>query len=58
MGGSREVYFLTSLALLFGFYAIMEFIFIKETKQYISTTIILIIVLVIMFNLDQFPLLD
>ncbi|MDF1509908.1 DUF4181 domain-containing protein [Robertmurraya sp. DFI.2.37] len=48
-------YFTTYLALLFGYQAVMEFIFIKSSRQYISTTILLIIVLVVVFNLNRYP---
>ncbi|WP_458414875.1 DUF4181 domain-containing protein [Schinkia sp. CFF1] len=45
-----KLYWMTYLALLFGFQAIMEFIYIKDSKQYISTTILLILGLFIMYN--------
>ncbi len=51
----RMFYFTIYLALLFGYQALMELIFIKKSKQYISTAVLLIIVLVIIFNLESFP---
>lgn len=48
-------YFTVYLALLFGYQAVMEFIFIKRSRQYISTAILLIIVLVVVFNLNKYP---
>lgn len=53
----RMTYFIIYLALLFGYQTIMEFMFIKESRQYISTAILLIIVLVIMYNLENYPFL-
>ncbi|WP_404451870.1 DUF4181 domain-containing protein [Virgibacillus necropolis] len=53
-----KFYWMTYLALLIGFQVIMEFIFIKESKQYISTTLLLILCLVVMYNIDNFPFLD
>ena len=50
----RMSYWMICLAFLFGFQAIMEYIFIKESRQYISTTILLIIILFIVYNLDIF----
>ena len=50
-----KLYWMIHLTLLLGFRAIMEFIFIKESKQHISTTIILIFGLIIMYNIDKFP---
>lgn len=50
----RMFYFTIYLALLFGYQALMEFIFIKKSKQYISTAILLSIVLIII-NLESFP---
>lgn len=47
---------LVFLALLLGYQAIMEFIFIKESKQYISTAITLILTLVISYMLlNNYP---
>ncbi len=61
MMGSSDLqnitYFTIYLVLLSGYQAIMEFIFIKKSRQYISTTILLIILLVIMFNFDKYPFL-
>ncbi|WP_411830072.1 DUF4181 domain-containing protein [Metasolibacillus meyeri] len=47
----RMFYLIIYLVLLLGYHAIMEFTFIKESRQYISTIILLIIVLVIKFYL-------
>lgn len=53
-----KFYLISYLTSSLGFQAIMEFIFLKETKQYISTTIVLILGLIVMYNLDHFPFLD
>ncbi|MFC7321662.1 DUF4181 domain-containing protein [Halobacillus campisalis] len=42
------------LSLLLGFQAVLEFIYIKESKQYINTTFILIMVLILVYNMDYF----
>ncbi|MBD7966698.1 DUF4181 domain-containing protein [Paenibacillus gallinarum] len=54
----RMSYWMTYLAFLFGFQAIMEYIFIKESRQYISTIILLIMVLLIVYNIDYYPFKD
>ncbi|WP_345240357.1 DUF4181 domain-containing protein [Pontibacillus salipaludis] len=48
-----KLYFMTYITFLFGFQAIMEFIFIKGSKQYISTVVLLVITLIIMYNLTE-----
>ena len=53
-----KLYWMTNLALLIGFQAITEFIFIKKSKQYISTSIMLILGLILMYNIDKFPFWD
>ncbi|MFC7320577.1 DUF4181 domain-containing protein [Halobacillus campisalis] len=53
-----KFYFMTYLALLLGFQAIMEFVFIKGSKQYITTTILLLMSLIIMYNIDKFTFLE
>jgi len=40
----RMYYFLINLVLIYGYQSVMEFIFIKNSKQYLSTTILLIII--------------
>ncbi|WP_088102951.1 DUF4181 domain-containing protein [Halalkalibacter urbisdiaboli] len=47
-----KLFWMTYLALLLGFQAIMEFIYIKDSKQYISTTILLILGLIIIYNIE------
>lgn len=51
----RTFYCMICLALIFGFQAIMEFIFLEGSRQYITTTILLTIVLVILYNINHFP---
>ncbi len=48
-------YVMIYLALYFGFQAIIEFIYIKESRQYISTIVVLILILGVMYNLDHDP---
>ncbi|MCD5324570.1 DUF4181 domain-containing protein [Pontibacillus sp. HN14] len=48
-----KLYWMTYLALLLGFQAVIEFIYIKDSKQYISTTIVLIVGLIIMANIES-----
>lgn len=51
-----EVYYIMSVIFfIFGFQAVTEFIFIKNSKQYISTIIFLIIFLITMFLLLGHP---
>ncbi|WP_188856662.1 DUF4181 domain-containing protein [Oceanobacillus indicireducens] len=38
-------YLLINLVLLFGYQAVMEFIFIRNSRQYIATTILLIVII-------------
>lgn len=49
--------FSSYLALLFGYQAIMEFIFMKKSRLYISTVFLFIIVLLITFNVESYPFL-
>lgn len=49
-----KLYWMTYLALLTGFQAILEFVFFKESKQYISTIIILILGLILLYNIEFF----
>ncbi|MCP3029008.1 DUF4181 domain-containing protein [Halobacillus sp. A5] len=53
-----KYYLMAYLAIILGFQAIMEFTFIKDSKQYISTMIILLMSLIIMYNVDKFPFLE
>lgn len=43
----RMFYIIIFLALSFGYQAVMEFIFIKESRQYISTTILVIFLVIL-----------
>ncbi|MGI8384185.1 DUF4181 domain-containing protein [Robertmurraya sp. P23] len=54
---SRFVIMLYWLTLL-GFQGIMEYIYIKNSKQYISTTILLILGLIIIYTISIFYSLD
>ncbi|MBM7602564.1 membrane protease YdiL (CAAX protease family) [Metabacillus crassostreae] len=47
-----KLFWMAYFTLLFGFQAVMEFIFIKDSKQYMGTAIILILGLIIIYNLD------
>lgn len=47
-----KLYWMVYLTFLLGFQAVMEFIFIKDSKQYMGTTILLILSLIIIYNLD------
>ena len=54
IGGSdilKTLFFMGFMALFLGFQAIMEYIFTKESRQYISNIILMIIVLVTMLYL-------
>lgn len=54
----QKMFYLTSyLVVLFGYQSIMEFIFIKESRQYISSLVLFIVVLVIMLNIESYPFL-
>ncbi|CDQ21258.1 protein of unknown function [Halobacillus karajensis] len=53
-----KYYLMTYLAIILGFQAIMEFTFIKDSKHYVSTMIILLMSLIIMYNVDKFPFLE
>ncbi|MBM7553911.1 DUF4181 domain-containing protein [Thalassobacillus pellis] len=53
-----KYYLMSYLAIILGFQAIMEFIFIKGSKQYISTMILLIMSLFIIYNVDKFLTLE
>ncbi len=53
-----KYFFMSYLAITLGFQAIMEFIFIKDSKQYISTMMLLIMSLIIVYNVDNFPFLE
>lgn len=48
-----KLYWMTYLLLILGFQAIMEFIYIKNSKQYVSTTILLILSLIFLYNIDN-----
>lgn len=41
----QMLYLLITLALIFGYQAVMEFIFIRNSRQYIATTILLIVII-------------
>ncbi|WP_430786954.1 DUF4181 domain-containing protein [Virgibacillus flavescens] len=47
-----KLYFMIYFALLSGFQAVLELIYIKDSKQYISTTILLLVGLIIIYNTD------
>ena len=47
-------YFILLLLFTIGFQAILEWKYIKNSKQYASTLIILIVSLILMFNIDFF----
>lgn len=51
---TMKLYSMTYLTLFLGFQVIMEFIYIKDSKQYISTTILLIFGLIALYNIDSF----
>lgn len=53
----RLFYFTSYLAILFGYQAIMEWIFIKNSRQYMSTAILFIIALMLMLNVESYPFL-
>ncbi|TXC92773.1 DUF4181 domain-containing protein [Metabacillus litoralis] len=47
-----KLYWMVYLTFLLGFQAVLEFIFIKDSKQYLGTAIFLILGLIIIYNLD------
>ena len=47
-------YFILLLLCTIGFQAILEWKYIKNSKQYASTLIILIVSLILLFNIDFF----
>lgn len=49
---------LITLAFLCGYYAVMEFFFVRESRQYITTTVLLLTILICMYMLHQFPFLQ
>lgn len=53
-----KLYWMSYLVLIFGFQAIMEFLFIKNSRQYISTTVILILGMILLYNIGIFPFLN
>ncbi|KGP90225.1 hypothetical protein N780_05790 [Pontibacillus chungwhensis BH030062] len=49
-----KLYFMTYLTFLLGFQAVMEFFFIKGSKQYISTVVVLVVSLILFYNFNEF----
>lgn len=47
-----KLFWMTYLVLSIGFQAIMEYIYVKDSKQYISTIILLIVFLITIYNIE------
>lgn len=62
MTGSSDtqamLYLLINLSLIYGYQAVKKFFFVRESRQYISAIVLLLVVLVSMYVLYQFPFLE
>lgn len=52
-----KLYFMFQFTLIFGFQAITQFIYMKETKQHITTIFYLIMILVLFYNIEELKIL-
>lgn len=50
----KKLFWMSYLILLGGFQAVLEYIYLKNTKQYITTVIMVIVTLIFIFNMELF----